>query len=97
MHCCPPASSRQTTLSLRHFCRSRLGTDNFEESLSLDLLENQDRILDEVNDALARIDEGTFGRCENCGQEISIRRLNALPYARHCVACAKKFEARPPR
>src|SRR6516164_1842973 len=61
-----------------------LGTDNFEESLSLDLLENQDRILDEVNDALARIDEGTFGRCENCGQEISIQRLNALPYARHC-------------
>ena len=74
-----------------------LGTDNFEESLSLDLLENQDRILDEVNDALARIDEGTFGRCENCGQEISIQRLSALPYARYCVACAKKFEARPPR
>jgi RNA polymerase-binding transcription factor DksA len=47
-----------------------LGTDNFEEEITLDLLENEDRILDELNDALERIEEGTFGRCENCRREI---------------------------
>ena len=72
-----------------------LGTDNFEEALALDLLENEEKILDEVNDALARIEEGTFGRCENCGQEISRERLKALPYARYCIRCARKLQGQP--
>ena len=72
-----------------------LGTDNFEERLALDLLENQEKILDEVNDALARIEQGTFGRCENCGQEISRDRLKALPYARYCIRCARKLQGQP--
>jgi len=69
-----------------------LGTDTFEEELNLALLENQDQILDEVNDALESIDEGTFGRCENCGQEIPAGRLQALPYARYCVGCARLLQ-----
>jgi DnaK suppressor protein len=72
-----------------------LGTDNFEEALALDLLENEEKILDEVNDALARIEQGTFGRCENCGQEISRERLKALPYARYCIRCARKIQGQP--
>lgn len=66
-----------------------LGTDNFEEELNLALLENQDQILDEVNDALERINEGTFGQCENCEQAIPAGRLKVLPYARYCVRCAR--------
>jgi DnaK suppressor protein len=72
-----------------------LGTNNFEEALALDLLENEEKILDEVNDALARIEQGTFGRCENCGQEISRERLKALPYARYCIRCARKIQGQP--
>jgi DnaK suppressor protein len=72
-----------------------LGTDTFEEELALDLLENEDKILSEVNDALARIEQGTLGRCENCGQEISRQRLKALPYARYCIRCARKLEDQP--
>lgn len=72
-----------------------LGTDNFEEELALDLLENEEKILDEVNDALARIGQGTLGRCENCGQEISRARLKALPYARYCIRCARKLQGQP--
>jgi DnaK suppressor protein len=68
-----------------------LGTDNFEEQITLGLLENEDQILTEIDDALERIDNGTFGRCENCGKEISRERLDALPYARYCVACARKI------
>jgi DnaK suppressor protein len=70
-----------------------LGTENYEEEITLDLLENEAHILAEVNDALARIEQGTFGRCENCGQEISRERLDALPYARYCIRCARKLQA----
>ena len=71
-----------------------LGTDNYEEEVTLDLLENEDQILAEINDALARIEQGTFGRCENCHQEISRERLEALPYARYCIRCARKLQGR---
>jgi DnaK suppressor protein len=70
-----------------------LGTDNYEEEVALTMLENEAQLLVEINDALARIEHGTFGRCENCGQEISRERLEALPYARYCTRCARKFEA----
>jgi RNA polymerase-binding transcription factor DksA len=69
-----------------------LGTDNFEEEVSLGLIENEYQLLTEVNDALARIEQGTFGRCENCGREIPRERLEALPYARYCAPCARKMQ-----
>src|SRR5690606_29213937 len=37
--------------------------------------------------ALRRLDDGTYGQCERCGEEISLARLEAVPHARHCVAC----------
>jgi RNA polymerase-binding protein DksA len=70
-----------------------LGTDTYEEEISLGLLENQDRLLTEVNDALARIEQGTFGRCEECHEEISLRRLAALPYTRYCLRCARMLQS----
>jgi DnaK suppressor protein len=69
-----------------------LGTDNYEEEVSIGLLENEDQLLTEIEDALERIEQGTFGRCENCGQEISRERLNALPYARYCIKCARQLQ-----
>ena len=69
-----------------------LGTDNFEQEFTLSLLENEEQALDEISAALDRIDKGTFGLCEECGKEIPRERLKALPYARRCVACARKLE-----
>jgi RNA polymerase-binding protein DksA len=69
-----------------------LGTDNFEQEFTLSLLENEEQALDEIGAALDRIDKGTFGQCEECGKEIPRERLRALPYARRCVACARKLE-----
>jgi len=69
-----------------------IGTDNFDVELDLDLLENEAQLLVEVEDALARIEEGTFGFCENCHQEIPRRRLEALPYTRYCIRCAKLLQ-----
>jgi DnaK suppressor protein len=69
-----------------------LGTDNFEQEFTLSLLQNQEQALDEIREALARIERGTFGLCEECHQPIPKARLQALPYTRHCVACARKLQ-----
>jgi RNA polymerase-binding transcription factor DksA len=69
-----------------------LGTDNFEEEVNLGLLENEQQILQEIDDALTRIEQGTFGRCEECRQEIPRERLQAVPYARYCLRHAKEFQ-----
>jgi RNA polymerase-binding transcription factor DksA len=47
------------------------------------------RLLAEVIAALDRIDAGTFGTCLDCGRPISRARLDALPYARQCIRCAR--------
>ena len=46
--------------------------------------------LQEVEDALAKLDAGTYGRCESCGGEIAAARLEAKPAARRCIDCASK-------
>jgi RNA polymerase-binding transcription factor DksA len=69
-----------------------LGTDNYEQEFTFSLLQNQEQTLDEIGEALERLRQGTFGRCEECGGPIPKGRLQALPYARHCVACARKLQ-----
>ena len=69
-----------------------LGTDNFEQEFTLSLLQNQEQVLEEITEALARIRNGTFGRCEECHGVIPKPRLQAVPYTRHCVACARKLQ-----
>ena len=69
-----------------------LGTDNFEQEFTLSLLQNQEQALDEIREALRRIERGTFGQCEECHQPIPKARLQALPYTRHCVECARKLQ-----
>lgn len=67
-----------------------------EEGTALALLGTEGHTLAEVNAALDRIDRGTFGRCEACGHAITGARLEALPYARHCIACARRTDALNP-
>jgi RNA polymerase-binding transcription factor DksA len=66
-----------------------LGSDSFEEETTLGLLENEAQLFAEVDAALDRLDQGVFGRCEACHQDIPKGRLQALPYARYCVACTQ--------
>jgi len=69
-----------------------VGTDAFEQEFTLGLLENQEQVLGEIDAALDRVRAGTFGRCEECQTVIPKTRLQALPYARYCVACARKLQ-----
>jgi len=69
-----------------------LGAENYEVEVGLELLENEAQRLTEVDDALARIENGTFGLCESCHRPISRERLEAVPYARYCIRCAREFQ-----
>ena len=69
-----------------------IGTDNFEQEFTLSLLANVEQSLEEIAAALERINDGSFGSCEECSGEIPKVRLEALPYTRYCVACARRFE-----
>jgi DnaK suppressor protein len=51
------------------------------------ILDNEKALLAEVQQALARIENGTYGICTNCGQPISEKRLEAIPWASLCVTC----------
>jgi DnaK suppressor protein len=54
---------------------------------------NTDRqLLQMVDSALDRIREGNFGECISCGEEINPKRLEAVPWTRHCIACQEKLE-----
>jgi DnaK suppressor protein len=59
------------------------------QEVELGLIANEESLLNEANAALARIEAGTFGCCESCGKAIAKARLDALPYARRCIHCAR--------
>ena len=69
-----------------------LGTDNYDQEFTLGLIENEQGTLELVNEALDRMAQGKFGQCVECGELISKPRLQAIPYARHCIRCARKLE-----
>ncbi len=69
-----------------------LGSDNFEQEFTLTLMESEGGVLEKVEAALERIEDGTYGECEECGAKIPKARLNAIPYATMCVKCASQTE-----
>jgi RNA polymerase-binding transcription factor DksA len=76
--------------------RAERGSDNYCEETTIGLFENADDRLKEINAALERIDQRTFGKCEECAQEISIDRLRAVPFTRRCEKCARKAQQGEP-
>jgi RNA polymerase-binding protein DksA len=62
------------------------------QEVELGVIANETTLLTEVAAALERIDAGTFGRCETCGKKIAKPRLEAAPYARLCIRCARVTE-----
>ncbi len=59
-----------------------------------DLLERDRMTLIEVEEALYRIEKGTYGICEMCGEEIEIERMKAKPTARYCIKCRSVVESK---
>jgi DnaK suppressor protein len=69
-----------------------VGTENYDQEFTLGLIENEQETLEQVQAALKRVTAGTYGRCEECQDPIAKPRLQALPYTRHCIQCARKLE-----
>jgi DnaK suppressor protein len=55
--------------------------------LSYQLSTGERQILKFIDEALKRIDDGRYGQCTNCGRKIQVPRLQAVPWARHCIDC----------
>ncbi len=68
------------------------GSDTFDQSLNLDLAASQRKLLKEIDDALERIENGTFGICEQFEKAIKIDRLRNTPWARYSIEAARQIE-----
>jgi RNA polymerase-binding protein DksA len=69
-------------------------TETYDRELDYTLEENAEHLLAEIDAALKRIEEGTYGNCTNCGKQIPEERLEALPWATLCIDCQRDRERR---
>jgi DnaK suppressor protein len=69
-----------------------MATHTYDRELDSTLEESEEQHLAHVDAALARIEAGTFGICENCGREIGYERLEAMPWVTLCIDCKRKAE-----
>ncbi|QDR80694.1 TraR/DksA C4-type zinc finger protein [Sporomusa termitida] len=69
-----------------------LGSETFERSKDLGLHDNEQVLLSNVERALEKIHNGTYGRCDHCGAEIAPARLEAQPWATQCIHCQENLE-----
>ncbi len=67
-------------------------TITYERERDMSLLDNSRDLLDQVDRALEKIQEGTYGVCGNCGKSIEAARLKALPHASLCISCKREEE-----
>jgi len=65
------------------------------DEMTSQLAEFDARELTQIERALTRLKQGTYGVCEGCQKKIPVGRLNALPYATHCVECQREMERYP--
>ena len=75
------------------FHMADMATYNFDTELSFNLVSNEQDVLFEIEEALKRIEEGTYGDCLECGKKINLQRLKAVPQTAYCVTCQEKMES----
>jgi RNA polymerase-binding protein DksA len=69
-----------------------MATDLYDREFSLELAEGERERLYALDDAIRRIDEGTYGVCDMCGCNITKQRLKVMPQAKYCIKCQEKEE-----
>ena len=69
-----------------------VATITLDREIDYTLEENEERLIAEIDAALQRIEDGTFGICASCGQPIGAERLEAVPYTTQCIDCKRKEE-----
>ncbi len=79
-------------LSGYSFHMADMATDLYDREFSLELAEGEREMLFALDKAIRRIDEGSYGKCDICGNNISKQRLKAMPQAENCIECQEKEE-----
>jgi DnaK suppressor protein len=79
-------------LSMMPVHMADLGTDNYEQEFALDLMDSERKVLFEIDEALARIENNTYGICLGTEAMISVARLKAKPWSRYCIEHARELE-----
>jgi len=69
-----------------------VGTDNFGREMELNIASNENERIRLIEEALERIEDGTDGDCSVCDGKIDVARLEAVPYTRLCIECARESE-----
>ena len=69
-----------------------VSSDNYEQEFTLGLMENKGEVLSEIEHALEKMSDGTYGVCETCQKRIKKGRLEAIPYTRYCISCQEDAE-----
>lgn len=69
-----------------------VASQTFEREMMFEMTNGERMILDDVEAALRKIEKGEFSICESCHKKISSVRLNAMPWARHCIECQSRAE-----
>ena len=69
-----------------------MATDNFDREFNLGLASSEQQILNQIDEALRKIDEGHYGICDICSKPISQKRLVAVPYTSFCIKCQSEEE-----
>lgn len=84
--------SALTELSLATGELADVALDSAHEEVASQMAEVESRELGQIEEALNRMTEGTYGDCEECEKPIPLARLEALPYATHCIKCQVQIE-----
>lgn len=79
-------------LSGYSFHMADVATDNYDLEFNLDLASSEQQVLNDIDEALRKMDENTYGVCEGCNKKIKIGRLKVVPHARNCIECQTKQE-----
>ncbi len=69
-----------------------LAVRNYSKNVMLAVSENESKQLTLIDEALARVEDKEYGKCQNCGKDINAKRLAAIPWARYCLACQELVE-----
>ena len=69
-----------------------MSADTYERELAMNLVSSEQEVLYQIEDALKRLEEGTYGICQQCAKPIRLSRLRAVPYTSLCISCQRTKE-----
>ena len=74
-----------------------MAADTYDRELNMNIASSEQELLYQIDDALKRLDDGSYGVCQQCNQPIAMSRLKAVPYASMCIACQRSKEQKNKR